>query len=173
MERERPIASVSPFFLPVSAFIFYHHMHLVCGDCTHRIRYDSWQNCALSKTGFLLWIFLFLFLFIYLFFFGGGGFLFLTRRVATPRHLFCGPSIVYVFLRFFDCCADWDQSCDGWTCFDRSAKAERLCALSDRVYSFLYFARAHRVRHYYFKYSLIYSIKKKKKRFCLPCLTRE
>ena len=41
MERERPIASVSPFFLPVSAFIFYHHMHLVCGDCTHRIRYDS------------------------------------------------------------------------------------------------------------------------------------
>jgi hypothetical protein len=58
MERERPIASVSPFFARFRVY-FYYHMHLACGDCTHRIRYDSWQNCALSKTGFLVFIFIF------------------------------------------------------------------------------------------------------------------
>ena len=171
MERKRPIASVSPFFCPFPRLFFI----IICIWFveTALIALDMIRDKTVRspKPDFLFGSFYFYF-YLFFFFFGGG-FLFLTRRVATPRHLFCGPSIVYVFLRFFDCCADWDQSCDGCTCFDRSAKAERLCTLSDRVYSFLYFARAHRVRHYYFKYSLIYSIKKKKKRFCLPCLTRE
>jgi hypothetical protein len=126
-------------FLPVSAFIFI----IICIWLveTALIALDMIRDKTVRSPK---QDFLFLFLFL--------GFLFLTRRVATTRHLFCGPSIVYVYFTIFRLLR-WLGSIMWWmnVFWQIGESGTTMRALGPCLFLFVFRARAHRVRHYYFK----------------------